>query len=66
MNIFRILGTARNSLLRDDELIDIRRRSLPLDIDFDIVTQDDTNQRISPSQLNSQCPGIRSLSRDEN
>jgi hypothetical protein len=38
MNIFRILGTAQNSFHRDEELIDIRRRSLPLDIDSDIVT----------------------------
>jgi len=48
MNIFRILGTARQSLPPDQELIEIRRRSLPLDIDIDIVTQDDTNQRTSP------------------
>jgi hypothetical protein len=56
MNIFRILGTAYHSILRDEELIDIRRRSLPLDIDSDIVTQDDTNQRISPSQHTSPSP----------
>ena len=48
MNIFRILGTAYQSLPEDEELIDLRRRSLPLDIDSDIVTQDDTNQRTSP------------------
>jgi hypothetical protein len=65
MNIFRILGTVWNSLPRDEELIDPHRRPLPLDIDSDIVTQDDTNQRISPSQSNSYFSGMRPRSTHE-